>query len=271
MPTTRRSDVTKTVRETAQYRHSRSAAVNGRNALSEAAVEKALNEIFDRFAGGGGADELDIDAILTYTQALGIDMANYEFFVLADIVQVESLGQITRGGFVKGWKQVWETTGGEVAPDMDAHWKYVRSRIDLLRRDPEYFRKVYRSAFAAGKEPGKKIVNMNVALAYWEELFRPTLRSWRSANVDWLSAWKEYLAEKFYVEGKDGEEGKWTRAVSKDLWNQTVLFAAKTLEDESLSFWSEDQAWPGLIDEFVVWCRDRGIAAKSNGGMEVDK
>jgi DCN1-like protein 1/2 len=48
------------------------------------------------------------------------------------------------------------------------------------------------------------------------------------------------------------------------------LFATKTMEDETLSFWSEEQAWPGLIDDFVVWSREKGIAAAKNGeSMEV--
>lgn len=33
------------------------------------------------------------------------------------------------------------------------------------------------------------------------------------------------------------------------------MFAEKTLADEALSFWSEDSAWPGVIDEFVEYIK----------------
>lgn len=47
------------------------------------------------------------------------------------------------------------------------------------------------------------------------------------------------------------------------MWNQTLEFAFKSIDDESLDFWSEDGAWPGVIDEFVAWY-------KRKSEMEVD-
>ncbi|KAK4154448.1 Cullin binding-domain-containing protein [Chaetomidium leptoderma] len=261
----------------------------------KANVEAALDAIFNTLepskhwdsagdmAPKASKDELDIEGVMGYCQALDVDMENYEFFVLADVVQVQSFGQITRQGFVKGWKQVWEESGGAVSPDMAAHKKHVQSQIGLVRKDVTLFRQVYRSAFAAGKELGRREMGMEMALPSWGELFAPTMKRWRTANVDWFEAWTEYLTQKFWVElegAKEGEEkgqqgqgeqGKWTRTVSRDLWNQTLLFAEKTLLDETLGFWSEDQAWPGIIDEFVVWCKEKGIAKEKGGEiMEVE-
>jgi DCN1-like protein 1/2 len=208
-----------------------------------------------------------------YCRVLNVDMGNYEFFVLADIIQMQSVGQITRDGFIKGWKQVWEETKGKVSPDMMSHQRYVRSQIGLVQTDTAVFRKVYRNAFTAGKEPGKRELGMGEALAYWAELLAPTLQRWKTSNVDWFQAWTDYLTERFGTTklDDDGEEViEYKRTVSRDLWNQTLLFAEKTMQDETLGFWSEEQAWPGLIDEFVVWCQEKGIAAAKNGEtMEV--
>lgn len=85
-------------------------------------------------------------------------------------------------------------------------------------------------------------------------VFSPPGMPWETATTDWLAEWKAFLGE------------KWTRSVNKDMWNQTLEFALKSMEDEALGFWSEDAAWPGVIDEFVLWCRER----KVGGGMEVD-
>lgn len=88
-------------------------------------------------------------------------------------------------------------------------------------------------------------------------VFSPPGMSWQTSNTDWLAEWKTFLGE------------KWTRSVNRDMWNQTLEFALKTIDDESLNFWSEDGAWPGVIDDFVAWCRQRGDRKKGEG-MEVD-
>jgi DCN1-like protein 1/2 len=41
------------------------------------------------------------------------------------------------------------------------------------------------------------------------------------------------------------------------MWNQTFEFFQKTMQDETLSFWSEDGAWPGVIDEFVAFIKEK--------------
>ncbi|KAK4131517.1 hypothetical protein BT67DRAFT_362145, partial [Trichocladium antarcticum] len=196
---------------------------------------------------------LDLEGIVTYGQSLDLDMGSYESFVLTDVLQVEGF-QIPRQGFVSGWKRIWMETGGRVSADWNDHEKFLRSRADLVRKDASHFKRVYASTFVAGREPGSRELGMELGLRAWSTLFEPTMHGWQSANVDWYDAWREYLTE------------RWARSVSKDLWNQTLVFAAKTLQDESLSFWSEEQAWPAIIDDFVVWCRARGIVPAAASG-----
>lgn len=76
-------------------------------------------------------------------------------------------------------------------------------------------------------------------------LFTPPGMAWRTKNRDWLALWKSFLGE------------TWTRSVNKDMWNMVLEFAFKSMSDDSLSFWSEDGAWPSVIDDFVAWCRAR--------------
>lgn len=52
------------------------------------------------------------------------------------------------------------------------------------------------------------------------------------------------------------------------MWNMTFEFFLKTMQDESLSFWTENSSWPNAIDEFVVYAKTkRGDAIN---GMETD-
>jgi len=123
-----------------------------------------------------------------------------------------------------------------------------------MARDRDHFRKVYRYAFVAGKESDQRALALEMALVYWDTLFKQPGPRWvgsKTAMV-WLEEWKTFLQE------------NWKRSVNRDMWNQTLEFAFKSIDDETLNFWSEDGAWPGVIDDFVVWYRRGRI-------MEVDE
>ena len=133
---------------------------------------------------------------------------------------------------------------------------HLKALVGSLRSDAAYFKRVYRYAFAVGKEVDQRALSLENALVYWGMLFSAPGLEWRSPSHDWLDLWKSYLGE------------RWTRSVNRDMWNMTLEFAMKSMEDETLGFWSEDGAWPSVIDEFVAWCRERGVG--KGEGMEVE-
>jgi DCN1-like protein 1/2 len=137
-----------------------------------------------------------------------------------------------------------------------SHAAYVRSQVASLAKDDAYFKKVYRHTFVAGKEPDQKALSLDNAMIYWNLLFTAPGRPWVTKSQNWLELWTEFLRE------------KWTRSVNRDMWNMALEFATKTVADETLSFWSEDGAWPSVIDEFVAWCREQGVGRLE--GMEID-
>lgn len=161
-------------------------------------------------------------------------------FVAMELVQAPAMGEIHRQGFVDGWKATDLTTFTKAAQK-----KYVRDLVAKLPTDYVYFRKVYRHAFFAGKEASQKSLALDYAKIYWSTLFSPPGRPWNSENRDWSALWAQFIDEKF------------THSVSKDLWNQTLEFARKTMEDEALRFYNEEDSWPGVIDDFVAWYRQK--------------
>lgn len=136
------------------------------------------------------------------------------------------------------------------------HARHLKSQVASLARDPALFKRVYKYAFVVGREKDQKALSLENALIYWNMLFAAPGMRWKNAQRDWLDLWKEFLAE------------KWTRSVNRDMWNMALEFAFRSIDDDSLSFWNEDGAWPSVIDDFVDWCKAKGIGKTEK--MDVD-
>lgn len=135
---------------------------------------------------------------------------------------------------------------------------YVAGLVRQFSTDAAYFKRVYRYTFGAGKEPDQRSMSLDNAIEFWRVLFAAPGQPWKTASHDWTALWIEFLRE------------KWTRSVNRDMWNQTLEFAIKTKEDESLGFWNEDGAWPSVIDDFVAWCRDQQAIGAKKDPMEIN-
>ncbi|KAI1373009.1 DUF298-domain-containing protein [Hypoxylon crocopeplum] len=182
-------------------------------------------------------DTLRADSSMTYLQGIGVDLEGASLFLAMELVQAPTIGEITREGFVKGWKQ----TGADAK--LDAQKQQFKRLISSLAKDRDLFRRVYRYAFVVGREGDQRALSLDNAILYWEMLFKKPGMAWigATAHINWLTEWTEFLRE------------NWTRSVSRDMWNQTLEFAFKSMDDDSLGFWSEDGAWPGVVDDFVAW------------------
>ncbi|KAK1751495.1 Cullin binding-domain-containing protein [Echria macrotheca] len=243
-------------------------SADAEQAAGQPSPDEDLNKMFDGLLSQQDreADEsnntMGAESLEQYVGQLGVNHVNYELFVLLDIVEAEGLGQISRKGFVNGWRAVMLNRDYQVEATISSQKRYVRKCIDQLPGNATQFKKLYQRAFLTGKEPQQKAVDKDIAMVFWDMLFDPAVHPWRSKHVNWLEVWKGFLEE------------KWKRSVNRDMWNQTLIFAGKTMEDETLGFWNEDQAWPSVIDDFVAWCRETNVVAAAKGGaetMEVDE
>ncbi|KAG6034766.1 hypothetical protein E4U41_006388 [Claviceps citrina] len=207
-------------------------------------VDYQLEVLFDslRDDARDDKDKMELESTMSYLDSkLNVNLENAELFIALEIVQAPSVGEIHRRGFVEGWKATGAgTSNGE-------HAAYIKNRLSVLSTTPALFKKVYRYAFVVGREADQKALSLENAMVYWGMLFSPPGMVWKTKSHDWLDLWKTFLNE------------KWTRSVNKDMWNMTLEFAVKSMVDESLSFWNENGAWPSVIDDFVDWCRARGI------------
>jgi DCN1-like protein 1/2 len=134
-----------------------------------------------------------------------------------------------------------ETTAVDTIPKQKA---YIANQTALLSHDMNLFKRVYKHTFVCSRERGQKALPLDNAIVYWQMLFSPPGMKWVTSTTNWLDLWVEYLQK------------KWTKSVNKDMWNQTLEFFLKTMQDETLSFWSEDGAWPSVIDDFVGYVKE---------------
>jgi DCN1-like protein 1/2 len=187
---------------------------------------------------------------MEYLQNIGISLDNASLFIVLEFLQAETVGEIKKEGFLKAWKEA------EVDGTITAQRTYMKNLIFSMSVKPDVFKKAYRYTFVVGKEGDQRALSVENSVVYWDMLFKAPGRPWvgKQTGIDWLALWKTFLQE------------KWTRSVNRDMWNQTLEFALKSIDDETLSFWSEDGAWPGVIDEFVAWYREK----TSSGAMDLD-
>ncbi|KAI1435165.1 DUF298-domain-containing protein [Xylaria sp. CBS 124048] len=213
------------------------------NQSSAALREAPLNQLFDSLRDDkeDPKDSLGANSSMRYLESIGVNLEDASLFIAMELLRAPSIGEITRAGFLEGWKEAG------VEAKIPAQAACIKHLAGLMPKDRDLFRKVYRYAFVAGKEGEQRALSLDLAMIYWDTLFEKPGQCWASlaARIDWLEQWKMFLRQ------------NWKRSVNRDMWNQTLEFAFKSLDDSSLSFWSEDGAWPGVIDEFVAWHKER--------------
>jgi DCN1-like protein 1/2 len=107
------------------------------------------------------------------------------------------------------------------------------------------FKKVYKHTFIIAKPAGQKAVPLEDAIQYWSLLFTPPGLAWNTASTPWFDWYIEYLNK------------KWNKTVNRDMWNMTYEFFQKSKDDETMSWWDESGAWPGVLDDFVIFVKEK--------------
>lgn len=120
------------------------------------------------------------------------------------------------------------------------------------------FKRVYKYTFPLARTGNQRGLAPDDAITYWQLLFKDPAPIWASASSPWLEWWAEFI------------EHKHKKTVTKDMWEQTLPLFEKTMEDESMGWWSEDAAWPSVIDEFVDFVKtEKRGETKSEEDMDV--
>ncbi|KAJ5953363.1 Cullin binding-domain-containing protein [Penicillium verhagenii] len=200
-----------------------------------------LNKIFDNYRiASDPKDVFGIEGAMAFLTDIDVPLDNVAVLLVAEICQCPSLGEFTKAGFVNGWKLRRCKTVDQMRTHMDS----LRTRFAV---EHPLFRYIYRFSFNLCRLPGARTLGLDIATEQWQ-LFFDRAFGGIQANTSvtpWLDWWVEFLQQRN------------TRAINKDLWQQLEVFLRKAIGDENLSFWNVDEAWPAIIDEFVVFVKEK--------------
>ncbi|KAI9749366.1 MAG: hypothetical protein M4579_006897 [Chaenotheca gracillima] len=219
---------------------------------NNSAQTAALNKLFDHYRDDPqeNPDTIGVEGAMRYLSDLSVQLDEPAVLAVGEALQAPTMGEFTRDGFVKGWRSL--------SADTLSKQQNAVSRIrTTLPTDLDLFRRVYRYTFLLARTSGQKAVALDAAIEYWRLLFTPPRGvAWStSSGTPWLEWWITYLQE------------RWKRTVNRDMWNMTYEFFKKSTEQENLDWWDEQGAWPGVLDEFVAYVKERRREAE-NGSME---
>nr|KAJ3399664.1 DCN1-like protein 1 [Polyrhizophydium stewartii] len=139
----------------------------------------------------------------------------------------------------KGWLAGWTELQCDNLPAMKAAVARMRDELN----DPDSAKKIYLFTFNFAKQSNQKTLSLESAIAFWDLLL--------AGKYTHLDLWKQFLEE---THGK---------SITKDTWALFWDFVETAKDD--FSNHDDDGAWPLLIDNFVVYAREKlGLAPAAN-------
>ncbi|GAA6057690.1 hypothetical protein JCM3770_003846 [Rhodotorula araucariae] len=230
------------------------AAKKKRKPVKELPFEQALPEWFAQFTDKVDKSKMDGEGIEKLFADMGLSMDGAYPLILAWKVDAKpgTFGAFYLGDFERAFRD---------------------DKIDSSEKLKKLLVKVEKKVFASGSESKKKAPhNDNYTVGAQSPAFRQfyafLLPFFRAEGAKTLPAdaakamWSVVLAPRYelgkaFVEFAE-EQGDNFKAVSTDLWTQLLDFCESVEPD--LTGWSEDDAWPSVIDAFVEWKKEKSAS-----------
>ncbi|KZZ93554.1 ullin neddylation protein [Ascosphaera apis ARSEF 7405] len=178
---------------------------------------------------------------MSYLNDIGVPLDEVVCLAIAELLKSDTIGEFKRDKFIEGWKSVPNVT------TTDAMKTYAQSLRTKIPQDHALYRRIYRYTFPVSRMPPARTLPIEIALDQWQLLFTSEKGGidMNTPTTPWLDLWLEFV--KTHI----------NRPINKDLWEQIEVFLETAKKDESLDWHSEDGAWPGAIDEFVTYVKEK--------------
>ncbi|KAH6572114.1 hypothetical protein BASA50_001105 [Batrachochytrium salamandrivorans] len=193
---------------------------------SSSAKASLVAALFDKYKDPE-EDAILLEGTEALCRDLALDPADVVVLVLAFHLKCENMCEFTRSG----WQNGWLALGCDNISSMKAAVETMRQELD----DPQKAKAVYMFTFGFAKQSTQKGLALNLAFAFWDLLLRD--------KYEHLDLWKQFLEE---THGK---------SITKDTWSLFWDFIEVINSD--FSNHDADGAWPLLIDNFVIYAREK--------------
>ncbi|KAL8662602.1 MAG: hypothetical protein Q9202_004560 [Teloschistes flavicans] len=265
-------------------------AKSNKSGSNESSGTQNLDRLFNHYRDIDGnkleeADIIGVEGCIKYFADLGVALDEPVVLLILTELNAPTMGEVSRQGFMDYWRRSGVSACPKGEPNQRlvfatkltynfVHKKYSAAEIQsqkaqlpslrtALATRQDSFKATYKHTFKLALVPSQRSISLETALDYWRLLLTAPSLAWNTPTTPWLDWFVEFL------------ETKWKKGVSKDMWEQTGVFVLKCLEDEDMGWWSEDGAWPGVLDEFVGFVKEKrstamaGEEGKAGGGMEL--
>jgi len=203
------------------------------NKPASKADKAKLNKIFDKYMGEGKEkDKMSDEKLGQFFKDSGIDPEKDAVTTLglAWKLNARSLGDFSRNEFVEGFFTLSIDTMPRIQQEMQT--------IKTSMTNKQTFKDFYLWLFKFIKEDEeRKVLEVEPAV----EMMQIVLPS----QFPLLDHYVEFL------------KSSKVKAITEDVWLQTLEFGREIKPD--LSNYDADGAWPGVLDDFVTYCKEKQL------------
>ncbi|BGP14004.1 hypothetical protein JCM10213_005589 [Rhodosporidiobolus nylandii] len=202
--------------------------------------EQAFPAWFAEFAEDDDPSKMGGEGIEKLFEEMRISMEGVHPFILAWKVKSApgTFGSFDKSSFETAFKPQKIDSSDKLATELNA---LEQTLYGPNSNDPELFRDFYLFLFPFLKNEGAKSLPPDMSVAVLDVALAP-----------------KYDLAKAFVEFAQDQGDKF-KAMGSDAWTQLYDFCEQV--QPNLEGWSEDDAWPSIIDAFVEWKKEKDSAS----------